>query len=76
MCGSDIKGKGKAVEEKKPIAVEDEEMDDDDGDDDDMDEAEEDDDDVFSHSSYLSKELISNRLQNRKMVELIYERFD
>ena len=44
---SDVKGKGKTVEEKKPIAVEDEEMDDDDEEDEDMDEADEDEDDVF-----------------------------
>lgn len=69
---SDVKGKGKAVEEKKPIAVEDEEIDDDDDEDEDMDEVEDDEDDVFS--TQMSIELISNRLQNRKTVELSRER--
>jgi hypothetical protein len=69
---SDVKGKGKAVEEKKPIAVEDEEIDDDDDEDEDMDEVEDDEDDVFS--TQMSTELISNRLQNRKTVELSRER--
>jgi hypothetical protein len=46
-----VKGKGKAVEETKPIAVEDEEMDDEDDEDEDMDEVEEDD-DVFDSNDF------------------------
>jgi hypothetical protein len=51
---SDVKGKGKAVEQTKPIAVEDEEMDDEEDEDEDMDEVEEDDDDVLD-SNYFPK---------------------
>ena len=49
-----MKGKGKAVEETKPIAVEDEEMDDEDDEDEDMDEVEEDD-DVFDPNDFQKK---------------------
>jgi len=64
-----VKGKGKAVEETKPIAVEDEEMDDEDDEDEDMDEVEEDEDDVFDPNDFQMR-LISCRLRNRKMVRL------
>jgi len=67
---TDVKGKGKAVEEKKPIAVEDEEMDDEEEDEDEeMDEV--DDDDAAEPEDDLEEidptNIVSRRTRGKKI---------